>query len=264
MLAEARNQPRMSTVELAARMPTSSPMELPDSEIIPLRRDPLLPPEPCPVRWRRSARARRISLRIDAARGDVVVTLPTRAARRQGLALLTEHAGWVMQKLGGLAPERPFTAGARVPIGGVEHVIQHDPSRRGGAFLENEALVVTGEAQFTARRVRDFLRSEALRRIALAAGPHCEGLGVTPRAIRLKDTRSRWGSCAPDRTLAFSWRLILAPNWVLDYVVAHEVAHLREMNHSPRFWALVEQRSEHRHAATAWLRLHGAALQRMG
>lgn len=239
-------------------------MDLPDSEIIPLQRDPLLPPEPCPVRWRRSARARRVSLRIDPARGDVVVTLPQRASRRQGVALLAEHAGWVMQKLGGLAPERPFEVGASVPIGGVEHVIRHDATRRGSAFIEEGALVVTGEVQFTARRVRDFLRAEALRRIVVAARPHCEGLGVTPRAIRLKDTKSRWGSCAADRTLAFSWRLILAPDWVLDYVVAHEAAHLREMNHSARFWALVEARSPHRHTATAWLRQHGAGLQRMG
>lgn len=239
-------------------------MDLPESETIPLRRDPLLPPEPCPVRWKRSARARRVSLRIDAVRGDVVVTLPNRVGRRQGVALLTEHAGWVMQKLSAIAPERPFEPGGHVPIGGVEHVIRHDPARRGGAFLEDGALIVTGDAAFIARRVRDFLRAEALRRIALAARPHAEALGVAPRAIRLKDTRSRWGSCAPDRTLAFSWRLILAPDWVLDYVVAHEVAHLREMNHSPRFWALVEQRTPHRDAATEWLRKNGAGLQRMG
>ncbi len=238
--------------------------ELPDSEIIALRRDPLLPPEPCPVRWRRSARARRVSLRIDPARGDVVVTLPSRAAKRHGVALLTEHAGWVMQKLGNLAPERAFEAGGSVPIGGVERTIRHEPGRRGGAFLEDGVLVVTGEAPFIARRVRDFLRAEALRRIIAAARPHCEALGVTPSAIRLKDTKSRWGSCAANRTLSFSWRLVLAPDWVLDYVVAHEVAHLREMNHSDRFWTLVEQRSAHRHAATEWLRQHGPSLQRMG
>jgi predicted metal-dependent hydrolase len=89
-----------------------------------------------------------------------------------------------------------------------------------------------------------------LRRISAAAQPHAAALGVQPRAIRLKDTRSRWGSCAPDRTLAFSWRLLLAPDWVLDYVVAHEVAHLREMNHSDRFWALCESLTPHREAAT--------------
>ena len=239
-------------------------MDWSDSETIPLRRDPLMPAEPCPVRWRRSARARRVSLRIDPAKGDVVVTLPNRAGRRQGLALLTEHAGWVMQKLAAIAPGQPFVAGSFVSIGGVPHDIRHAPAQRGGAFIENGELVVTGDAQFVPRRVRDFLRDEALRRITIAARPHAEALAVTPRAIRLKDTRSRWGSCAPDRTLAFSWRLVMAPDWVLDYVVAHELAHLREMNHSVRFWALVEQRSPHRAAATSWLRLHGGALHRAG
>ncbi|TCI00047.1 M48 family peptidase [Roseococcus sp. SYP-B2431] len=239
-------------------------MLLPDSETIELRRDPLLPPEPCPVVWKRSARARRVSLRIDPLEGAVVVTLPNRVGRRHGLALLSEHAGWVMQRLAALAPERPFEPGASVPIGGVDHVIRHEPARRGAAFLEEGVLVVTGDAAFVARRVRDFLRAEALRRIGAAARPHAEALGVVPRAIRLKDTRSRWGSCAPDRTLAFSWRLVLAPDWVLDYVVAHEVAHLREMNHSDRFWAHVEARTPHRQAATEWLRRHGAALQRVG
>lgn len=239
-------------------------MLLPESETIALRRDPLLPPEPCSVRWRRSARARRVSLRIDAAEGAVVVTLPDRVGRKHGLALLTEHAGWVMQRLSALAPERPFEPGGHVPIGGVDHVIRHEPGQRGGAFLQEGALVVTGDPQFVARRVRDFLRAEALRRIGAAMRPHAEALGVTPRAVRLKDTRSRWGSCAPDRTLAFSWRLVLAPDWVLDYVVAHELAHLREMNHSARFWALVEQRTPHRQAASDWLRKNGAALLRVG
>ena len=239
-------------------------MDWPESETIALRPDPLLPEAPCLVRWRRSARARRVSLRICPAEGAVVVTLPMKIGRRQGLALLTEHAGWVLQRVAALAPERPLTPGAPVPIGGVDHLIQHDPARRGVAMLEGGILCVSGEAAFVPRRVRDFLRAEALRRIITAAKPHATALGVTPRAIRLKDTKSRWGSCAPDRTLAFSWRLVMAPGWVLDYVVAHELAHLREMNHSPRFWALVEQQSPHRHAATLWLRQHGAALLRVG
>ena len=97
----------------------------------------------------------------------------------------------------------------------------------------------------------------------LAAG-HAAALQVKPRVIRLKDTRSRWGSCAPDGTLAFSWRLVMAPDWVLDYVVAHEVAHLRELNHSHRFWAHVERLTPNRDAAVEWLRAHGPALLRVG
>jgi hypothetical protein len=239
-------------------------MDWPESETIALRADPLLPPAPCPVRWRRSVRARRVSLRICPAAGAVIVTLPMRVGRGQGLSLLTEHAGWVLQRVAALAPGRPLVPGACVPIGGVEHLIRHDPFRRGAVLLEGAVLIVSGQEEFVPRRVRDFLRAEALRRIVAAARPHALGLGVTPRAIRLKDTKTRWGSCASDRTLAFSWRLVMAPDWVLDYVVAHEVAHLREMNHSARFWALVEARTPHREAATLWLRRHGAALLRAG
>jgi predicted metal-dependent hydrolase len=194
----------------------------------------------------------------------VVLTLPPRASRKAGLDLLHAHAAWVLGRIEALAPALPFADGVRLPIGGVEHVIRHMRERRGVAFLEEGALVVTGDAAFLPRRVARFLRDEALRRIIAKAGPHATALGVQPRAIRLKDTRSRWGSCAPDRTLAFSWRLLLAPDWVLDYVVAHEVAHLREMNHSDRFWALCESLTPHREAATRWLRQHGASLLRVG
>ncbi len=222
-------------------------------------------PVQCPVRWRRSPRARRVSLRIDPRAGEVVVTLPPRAGRRAGMALLTTHAAWVMERLAALAPHITFTPGARVPLGGIPHVIRHDPAVRGGAFLAEEgAIVVTGAPEFLPRRVADFLRAEARRRIGTLVAGHAAALRVKAKAIRLKDTRSRWGSCAPDGTLAFSWRLVMAPDWVLDYVVAHEVAHLREMNHSPRFWAEVERLTPHRDAAVAWLRTNGPALLRVG
>ena len=123
---------------------------------------------------------------------------------------------------------------------------------------------MTGAREFLPRRAADFLKAEAKRRIGALVQPHATALGVRPRTIRVKDTRSRWGSCAPDGTLAFSWRLVMAPEWVTDYVVAHEVAHLREMNHSARFWALVAQLTPHREAAVDWLRLEGPALLRVG
>ena len=239
-------------------------MEQMVTESVPLRAGTAHGPVACPVRWQRSGRARRVSLRIDPRAGEVVVTLPPRAGRRQGLALLTTHAAWVMERLEGLAPPVPFAAGESVPLGGAPHVIRHDPTARSGVFLADGAIVVSGEAAFLPRRVGDFLRAEARRRVLALVATHAAALGVKPGPIRLKDTRSRWGSCAPDGTLAFSWRLVMAPSWVLDYVVAHEVAHLRELNHSDRFWALVATRTPHREAAQDWLRRHGPALVRVG
>ncbi len=239
-------------------------MLLPDSETVLLRPGVLGAPVDCPVRWCRSPRARRVSLRIDARAGEVVVTLPMRSGRRAGMALLTAHASWVMQRLAALSPAVALAPGVEVLLGGRPHVIRHDPAARGGAFLDGATIVVTGAPEFLARRVTDFLRAEAKRRIAILADGHAATLAVKIRAIRLKDTNSRWGSCAPDGTLAFSWRLVMAPDVVLDYVVAHEVAHLRELNHSARFWAHVEHLTPNRLPAQDWLRANGPALLRVG
>lgn len=239
-------------------------MQSADSETVVLRPGVLGPAVDCPVRWHRSPRARRVSLRIDARAGEVVVTLPMRAGRRAGMALLTTHAAWVMQRLAALAPPVELAPGAEVLLGGTPHVIRHDRAARGGAFLDGQVIVVAGREEFLARRVKDFLRAEAKRRIAALADGHAAALGVKVKAIRLKDTNSRWGSCAPDGTLAFSWRLVMAPGWVLDYVVAHEVAHLRELNHSARFWAHVERLTPNREPAQDWLRENGPALLRVG
>ncbi|WP_368415415.1 M48 family metallopeptidase [Falsiroseomonas sp.] len=235
-------------------------MTRPGTEIVKLH----APPRAIPVRWRASARAKRVSLRICPREAEVVVTLPHLSGRRAGIALIREHADWVIDKLSRLSPPLDFAPGAALPLGGVAHVIRHEPYRRGGPFLDGAALVVTGARAALPRRVADFLRAEAQLRIARLAHPHAAALGVMPRAIRVKDTRSRWGSCAPDGTLAFSWRLVMAPEWVADYVVAHEVAHMRELNHSPRFWALLDGLTPHREAAVAWLRAEGPALLRVG
>ncbi|MCS6932038.1 MAG: M48 family metallopeptidase [Acetobacteraceae bacterium] len=238
---------------------------LPDEpESLHLSPDPLLPPARCVVRWKRSARARRVSLRIDNRAGEVVVTLPPRAGRRAGLALLMTHAAWVTQRLAALAPGTRFAPGAEVPVGGVPHVIRHLPEARGGAWIEDGAILVAGDPAFLPRRVADCLKAEARRRIGALVAQHTARLGVRARAVRIKDPSSRWGSCAPDRTLAFSWRLVMAPAFVLDYVVAHEVAHLAEMNHSERFWAEVARLTPHREAAQRWLREHGPSLMRIG
>ena len=239
-------------------------MEHNETESVPLRAHPLALPTPTPVRWNRSTRARRVSLRIDPRAGEVVVTLPPRSSRKAGMALLNTHATWVKERLDNLAPPLPLAEGERVPLGGVPHLIRHDPNVRGPAILWDGEIVVAGDKAFLARRVGDFLKAEAKRRIAVLAAGHAASLGVRIRRITLKDTRSRWGSCAPDGTLAFSWRLVMAPGWVLDYVVAHEVAHLKELNHSPKFWAQVARLTPHRDAAVEWLRVNGPALLRVG
>ena len=223
-----------------------------------------LPGGAVPVAWRRSARARRVSLRLDPREARIVVTLPPRAGRAAGLALLRTHAEWAARSLARLPGALPLVDGASVPLGGVAHPIRHVPDGRGGAWIEAGAIHVAGGAEHVARRVRDLLRREARRRLGTQAAAKAALAGLRYSRLAIKDTRSRWGSCAPDGTLMFSWRLVMAPEPVQDYVVAHEVAHLRHMNHGPRFWALVEQLTSHRTEAVAWLAAEGARLHRVG
>ncbi len=215
------------------------------------------------VAFKRSSRARRVSLRIDPSQG-VVITLPLRASRRAGLALLHAHEEWVSERLEALPQPLTLKPGAIVPVQGVPHEILHMPSGRGGAWIEEGKILVTGQPDFLARRVSDCLKRLARQRLTAMALETAQRAALRPKTVRIKDTRSRWGSCAPDGTLAFCWRLICAPEFVQDYVVAHEVAHLRHMNHGPQFWSLTDQLTPHRPAATAWLSSDGVRLLRIG
>ena len=223
-----------------------------------------LPGGPARIAWRRSARARRVSLRIDPRGGVVVVTLPPRTGRTAGVALLMNHAEWVARRLAALPGPVPFADGAAVPLHGVEHRIRHEAGLRAGVRVAGRDILVSGEAAFLSRRVADFFRAEARRQFCALVAQKAAQAQLEPRRVTVKDTRSRWGSCAASRNLAFSWRLVMAPPHVQDYVAAHEVAHLRHMNHGPRFWALVGELTPHTDAAVAWLRQHGPRLLRIG
>jgi predicted metal-dependent hydrolase len=223
-----------------------------------------LPHGPTPVVWRRSARARRVSLRIDPRASAVIVTLPARSARSAGLRLLRENAGWVSTKLAALPPALAFADGACVPIGGAPHRIRHVAGARGGAWLESGEILVAGDPVFLPRRVRDLLQAEARRQLGALVRDVAAATGLKPTRLAIRDTSSRWGSCTADGTVMFSWRLVLAPRAVQHYVVVHELAHLRHMNHGPQFWALVASLAPEMRSCMAWLKAHGAGLMRAG
>jgi predicted metal-dependent hydrolase len=228
----------------------------------------LEPPFPLgvPLEFRRSPRARRISLKVDHARGRVVLTAPASVGRRHALDFLTRHEGWLTAHVAQLPPALPFAHGATVPVMGVPHLIRNDSSRlRGLPARADGTITVPGAPEHLTRRLTDYLKAEAKREIGSRAEAKAAALGRPVTAITLRDTRSRWGSCSGAGRLAFSWRLILAPEFVLDYVVAHEVAHLREMNHGVRFWRLCSSLTDtDPKAARAWLKRNGAALHAYG
>jgi predicted metal-dependent hydrolase len=219
---------------------------------------------PLPVELRRNPRARRLTLRLDSGGEKLVVVAPRRVTEADIRQFVARHADWARTRLAHLPPRRPFVADAVIPVLGIDRVIRHDPAWRGGARLEGDAIRAGGDPAFLARRVRTLLQEEARRRIVPEARRHAAALGATVAAVTLRDTSSRWGSCTAGGRLSFSWRLVLAPLPVFDYVIAHEAAHLREMNHGPRFWRLVQAMVPDMEVQRAWLKQHGAELLRYG
>ncbi len=218
------------------------------------------------VRFVRNRRARRLILRIDESReggNGVVITVPNGATKTEGLDLFHDKADWVIKMLEKLLPRIPFEDGEVVPLAGNDHRIRHI-GRRGVIRPEGGELLVTGRPEHLARRVRDWFRGEAKRHIGPLVREKASELGSAPGRITIRDTKSRWGSCSHDGNLSFCWRLVMAPAQVLDYVVAHEVAHLVEHNHSPKFWRAVAGLTEDVDGPREWLRLNGENLHRYG
>jgi hypothetical protein len=217
------------------------------------------------VSVRVSPRARRVALRIDAAERKVEVILPPGVAVKTGLRFLEARRGWVAARLEALPQRVPFVEGALVPVLGVVHHIRRelDPAAPPVRMVDRE-IRVRGDPAHVARRVHEHLIAAARAEIAPRARRLSAQIGRDIARINLRDTRSRWGSCSGTGNLSFSWRLIFAPEPVLDYVVAHEVAHLVEMNHGARFWRLVASLSPDIAGSRAWLKRHRSRLLSYG
>lgn len=221
--------------------------------------DHVLPgPPPVPLTLRRSARARRISLRISQLDGRVTLTLPRGVPEAEALAFAREKEGWIRGHLQARDADVSAAPGAMIPVEGVARRIVPAPGRR--VLLGVAEIAVPGPA--VAARLQSWLRELARDRLAAASDGYARALGQGYARITLRDTRSRWGSCTADGALMYSWRLVMAPPEVLRYVAAHEVAHLVEMNHSPAFWAVVERLHGPYEGQRRWLRDHGAGLHR--
>ena len=210
------------------------------------------------VRLRRSGRARRLSLRISSLDGRVTLTLPQRVPEREGRAFLLEKEDWIRSHLAKQPEQLLVGPGCRLPLEGEEVEIRTASGRR----IQRGAGVIEVPEPAAARRLERYLRELARERLAEASDHYADRLGRRYSSLTLRDTRSRWGSCSSGGGLMYSWRLILAPREVLRYVAAHEVAHLKEMNHSRAFWALVEDLYGDYRADRRWLQGEGNALHR--
>jgi len=217
------------------------------------------------VSIRVSPRALRIALRIDAAERKVELVLPLGVPTSRGLRFLAAKQGWIAARLAALPQPVRFAEGVIIPVLGIPHRIrrEHDPAAPAVAIRDGE-IRVRGDPAHLERRVHDHLVAMARAEFADRARPLAARIGRKLARVGVRDTKSRWGSCSGRGNLSFSWRLIFAPEPVLDYVVAHEVAHLAEMNHGPRFWRLVDNLSPGSAAARAWLKRHRSQLLSYG
>jgi predicted metal-dependent hydrolase len=224
-----------------------------------------------PIEVRRHPAARRLTLRVSKTKRAVIVTVPAQCRMEEASTFVESNLDWVRERLGCVPEPVPFTDGARVPLRGRLHCLCFSGVARARPVVEVDApsgvmpkLLVSGRREHASRRLKDWLMEQARADLDICVTRHSRTLGVKARCISLRDQTSRWGSCTAGGLLSFSWRLILAPAQVLDYVAAHEVAHLVEMNHGPRFWKHVTRCMPRLEEAQRWLRSHGADLHRYG
>jgi len=240
-----------------------------------------------PVEVRRHPAARRLTLRVSPVRRTVILTMPDACDLDEAGTFVEKNLDWLHERLASLPQVMPFIDGGAVPVRGRMHRLCFVGAKRGSQIVWVEQLdgrgrranggararranerscrlCVSGRVEHAPRRLRDWLVSEARADLQDRVSWHSRNLQLKPRRIAVRDQTTRWGSCSSSGVLSFSWRLSLAPTLVLDYVAAHEVAHLQEMNHGPRFWDLVRMTMPRMEEAQRWLKRHGGDLHSYG
>ena len=220
------------------------------------------------VKVRLNPRARRLIVKVHPSTGEVAVIAPSQRSVPRALDFARQEGEWIADHLSRVPERIHLLPGETILFKGTRHVIRLSSDERGGVWLDPDSdrptIRVSGQREHAPRRVEDWLKKQARTHIIRRVNALTNELGVTASRITVRDAASRWGSCSTSGTISLSWRLIMAPNYVLNYVCAHEVAHLKEMNHGTRFWRHVEKLTgqDEANAAQDWLRVNGAELHR--
>lgn len=223
---------------------------------------------PLDLRLAVNARARRISIRIDARAGEAVVTAPSARRLEEGVAFARQKAVWIAERMAARPDGAPLAPDAQILLHG-RPVILRATGGAGAARLvqtdEGMQIVSGGEGEAFSHRVQNLLKRLARQALTERTDVHLKTLGQRPVTVSIADTTSRWGSCSPHRrTIRYSWRVVMAPPEVLDYLAAHEVAHLVHADHSPAYWSVVQRLVGDHRPHRKWLRDHGGALHAVG
>jgi predicted metal-dependent hydrolase len=208
--------------------------------------------------------AKSIRLSWDPLGHKVLLTLPKGVSLQKGLKFFEQQQAWVLKQVGAQNKRRTFAHGEVFPFMGELFTISHSPSSRTHISLKDRTLQIEGEEQKLSAVVTAWLRFQAVGIFRQRSLECAEELNVTINKIRVRELRTIWGSCSTEGNLTYSWRLVMAPEEIVHYICAHEVSHLREKNHSSRFWAIVESLCPHYKTARQWLRTEGKTLFQYG
>lgn len=213
---------------------------------------------PIEITYTMNPRARRLSLRISNRTGAAKMTLPRGVALREAMAFAQSKENWLRKHMSHIQPARAPEFGDDMLLDGASYELV--PGVKRGVILQGDKMHVKTAAQTLSPPLKAFYKSLARDRFWTASEHYAALINRKIKGISLRDTKSRWGSCSHDGRLMYSWRLVMAPRAVQDYVAAHEVCHLIEMNHSDRYWALVDSIYPDHKPQRAWLRKNGQSL----
>ncbi|MCJ8323768.1 MAG: M48 family metallopeptidase [Rhizobiales bacterium] len=208
-------------------------------------------------------RAKRLILRQNSMADGFKLTMPPRVSLAQAKRFCHQHASWMSGRLAAQGQLTCFAHGQFIPLRGQQYQLVFLDKLRGITEIHQNQIWVTGGADFAPRRLVNWLKQQAKTDIQIAINKYEPLLDVKHSRLTIRDTKSRWGSCSSSKALSFSWRLVMAPPDVLDYVVAHELAHILEMNHSAKFWQHVSAVCSHRAVSQKWLKLNGGQLHQI-
>lgn len=208
----------------------------------------------------RSPRIGKLILRIDSKERLPVLSVPHFCSQRRAVKFVNENMDWILQSLAKLPEIKKFSDGETISLFGQNITISHRPQEKGGVWIENDLLCVSGDSQFLHRRIRDYIRRRAKDEFYMRSKKLAEQIGCTLNGVVIKDTKSRWGSCSSLNNINYSWRIALAPNFVIDYLMAHEVSHLLHQDHSESFWKCVAKLCPEWSKGNSWLRRNGKTL----
>ncbi len=216
-----------------------------------------------PLVARVNRRAKRLIVKVDPVAGEILVTAPSQRSVPEAIRFASDRQDWIASQLDDSLRAREFTEGMSIPFRGIHHTIVRSGGPRAPIRVDNDPqpiIGVGGDAAHVNRRIVDWMKREARIVLNERVDHYCSRLNKQRRMVRIRDTRTRWGSCTSDGVLSFSWRLIMAPPEMLDYVAAHECTHLIHMNHSPAFWRQVAALGIDARKASNWFDEKGGEL----